>query len=110
MHKGSARTFTWTVQTYGRDLGFSNVFFFPRLDEVTRITLTYLELLQYIKGENLHPMLRFLLRSPHRPSLKIMAQNRRSQVSITVKIALGVGLSMGIIFLAIACFAAHKFL
>ncbi|EZF29433.1 hypothetical protein H109_01803 [Trichophyton interdigitale MR816] len=110
-HTGSAKNFTWTVQTYGRDLEFSNVFFFwaGRGDE-NNFTSNYFN----ISGGK--PPAQATTSTPSTPeSSSPQPQNNGSEqgspgLTATMKIALGVGLSVGIIFLAIACFAAHKFL
>lgn len=110
-HTGSAKNFIWTVQTYGRDLEFSNVFFFwaGRGDE-NNFTSNYFN----ISKEKPPTQATTSTTSTPEPSSPQSQNNGSEQenpgLTATMKIALGVGLSVGVVILAIACFAAHKFL
>ncbi|EFR03129.1 hypothetical protein MGYG_06123 [Nannizzia gypsea CBS 118893] len=122
-HMASAQNFTWTVQTYGHDLEFSNVFFFwAGRDNENQFTSNYFNISnEKPPTQTTTPTIPITITIPA-PTTSLTPTSTSPQpdnngpeqekpgLATSTKIGLGVGLSVGVIFLAIAGFFAHRFL
>lgn len=128
-HEGSAKNFTWTVQTYGRDLDFSHIFFFwaGRGDE-NNFTSNYFNISSEKPPAQTTSVQTSAQTTPTptptqttppiiptpEPSSPQPDDNdpepEKSGLSTSTKIGLGVGLSVGVLVLAIAGFVAYRFI
>ncbi|KAM5447155.1 hypothetical protein McanCB56680_005389 [Microsporum canis] len=114
---GASTNFTWAVQTYGRDLDFSNVFFFwaGRGDENT-FTSNYFNISKEKPPTQTTSAISTPTPSPTEVEIPSSSaepprdkiDQKKAGLATKAKIGLGVGLSVGVPVLVFICFMVYK--